>query len=103
MLAKLFNPKEFFEDNVPKDIVEVNIVSDAKKFEPLDLQIKGDRKNKPSVEEPLQLKLKPLPNHLKFACLMENDTLPIIIFVKLNVTKEKVLLTMLKHRKKVIG
>ena len=76
---------------------------DTKKFEPLDLQTKGNRNNKPSIEEPPELELKSLPNHLKYAYLGENDTLPFIISTQLNVAKEKALLTMLKHHKKVIG
>ncbi|KAA0058995.1 uncharacterized protein E5676_scaffold416G00480 [Cucumis melo var. makuwa] len=36
-------------------------------------------KNKPSVEEPPELELKSLSNHLKYAYLGENDTLSIII------------------------
>ena len=82
---------------------EVNVVSDIRKFKPLVLQTKSDRKNKSSVEELLELEFKPLPYHLKYAYLRENDTLSLIISAQLNVTEEKTLLTMLKHHKKAVA
>ncbi|KAA0048740.1 uncharacterized protein E5676_scaffold172G00980 [Cucumis melo var. makuwa] len=85
VFAELFDPKEFFEEKDLNYILEeVNFVSDARKFEPLDLQTKEDMKITPSIEEPLRLNLKSLPNHLKYAYLEENDTLPVIISVQLN-------------------
>ncbi|KAA0059789.1 uncharacterized protein E5676_scaffold896G00490 [Cucumis melo var. makuwa] len=75
-------------------------MSGEKKFEPLDLQTKREKKTKPSIEEPPELELKPLPNHLKYAYLGENDTLPVTIFANLDATDEKALLIILKRQKK---
>lgn len=36
-------------------------------------------KHKPSLQEPPTLELKPLPEHLEYALLSENETLPVII------------------------
>ncbi|XP_073120571.1 uncharacterized protein [Henckelia pumila] len=53
----------------------------------LRLEDLGDRKDlilqKPSLEEPPTVELKPLPIHLKYVCLGENDKLPIIISASL--------------------
>ena len=104
VFVELFNPKEFFEKEDPDyTLEEVNIVFDKIKFEPLDLQAKGDEKNKPSIEEPQELESKSLLNHLKYAYLRENDTLPVVISAQTNAAEEKLLLNMLKRHKKGIG
>ncbi|TYK04220.1 uncharacterized protein E5676_scaffold24967G00240 [Cucumis melo var. makuwa] len=96
-------PQEFFEEEDSKGVLEViNVVYDARKFEPLNLQTKGEKKNKPSIKETQALKLKPLPNHLKYAFMRENDTLPIIIFAQLSSAEEKPSLKMQKcHQKRI--
>ncbi|TYK05498.1 uncharacterized protein E5676_scaffold83G002090 [Cucumis melo var. makuwa] len=72
---ELFSTKEFFEEEDPNYILEEeNAMSGERKFESLDLQIKGKKKIKPSIEETLELELKPLPTHLKYTYLGENDT-----------------------------
>ncbi|XP_016470678.2 uncharacterized protein LOC107792929 [Nicotiana tabacum] len=48
-------------------------------FEPLRLEERATPPAKPSIEEPPQLDLKPLPAHLRYAFLGANSTLPIII------------------------
>lgn len=58
---------------------------------------------KPSVEEPPQLELKPLPSHLKYVYLGENDTLPVIISSCLEPIAEESLLKLLKQHKRAIG
>ncbi|XP_028805003.1 uncharacterized protein LOC114759930 [Neltuma alba] len=57
----------------------------------------------PSVIKPPELELKPLPSHLKYAYLAENDKLPVIIASSLYDIEEKKLLTILKRNKKAIG
>ncbi|XP_061351099.1 uncharacterized protein LOC133296164 [Gastrolobium bilobum] len=47
---------------------------------------------KPSIEEPLVLELKPLSDHLRYAYLGENDTLPMIISSLLTKMQEEHLL-----------
>lgn len=75
----------------------------ARKFKPLDLQTKDQKKIKLSIEEPPELELKLLHSHLKYANLGENDTMPIIISTQLNAAEEKALLKILKRHKKAIG
>ena len=62
VIVELFDLEEFIEE-YPKSILEeVNSYLMQRMFEPLDLQTKGDKKNKPSIEEPPELELKSLPN-----------------------------------------
>ncbi|KAA0059689.1 uncharacterized protein E5676_scaffold111G00440 [Cucumis melo var. makuwa] len=56
VFVELFSSQVFFEDEDPKGLlVEINVVYDARKFEPLDLQTKDEKKNKPLIEESLEL------------------------------------------------
>jgi hypothetical protein len=57
----------------------------------------------PSLESPLKLELKPLPDKLKYAFLGANDTLPVIIALDLQKDQEDNLLEVLKEHKKAIG
>jgi hypothetical protein len=57
----------------------------------------------PSLESPLKLELKSLPNKLKYAFLGSNDTLPIIIASDLQKDQEDNLLEVLKEHKEAIG
>ncbi|TYJ96947.1 integrase [Cucumis melo var. makuwa] len=101
---QLFTAEKFLEEDEPNYILEeVNVVSGEKKFESLDLQTKGEKKTKSSIEEPPELELKPSLNHLKYAYLGGNDTLSIIISTHLDATEEKVLLNILKLHKKANG
>ncbi|XP_075475702.1 uncharacterized protein LOC142509826 [Primulina tabacum] len=63
----------------------------------------GDRRDlipqKSSLEEPPKLELKPLPPHLKYAYLGENNTLPVIISADLTDVMEDKLLKVLKAHK----
>ncbi|XP_057803366.1 uncharacterized protein LOC131018669 [Salvia miltiorrhiza] len=51
----------------------------GRKFESLGLSEREFKPPKPSIEEPPQLELKPLPSHLKYAYLGTEETLPVII------------------------
>lgn len=104
VFVELFSSKEFIEEEYPELFWKKSIIgSDTWKFESLDMQTKGNRKNKSLVEESLELELKPLPTHLKYEYLRENDTLSVIISAQLNVVTEKTLLKILKCQKKAIG
>ncbi|XP_075504542.1 uncharacterized protein LOC142541980 [Primulina tabacum] len=63
----------------------------------------GDRRDlipqKSSLEEPPTLELKPLPPHLKYLYLGENNTLPVIIYAALTYGMEDKLLGVLKAHK----
>ncbi|KAM6543736.1 hypothetical protein CsatB_008183 [Cannabis sativa] len=74
-----------------------------KPFESLELKESNFKPPKPSIQEPPKLELKPLPSHLKYAYLGENDTLPVIIASNLVVEDEGALLEVLKKHKKAIG
>ncbi|KAK8923616.1 hypothetical protein KSP39_PZI019737 [Platanthera zijinensis] len=58
---------------------------------------------KPSIMEPPQLELKPLPSNLKYAFLGEDKTLPVIIDASLEQSKEDELLEVLKKYKGAMG
>ncbi|CAL8089239.1 unnamed protein product [Prunus armeniaca] len=57
----------------------------------------------PFIVQALELELKQLPKHLKYAYLGENETLPIIIASHLRLNDEKKLLRVLKKHKIAIG
>ncbi|KAK8659806.1 hypothetical protein V6N13_029999 [Hibiscus sabdariffa] len=57
----------------------------GKYFEPINYTMENCKIEKPSIEQPPKLELKPLPNQLKYAYLGENETLPVIISSKLQV------------------
>ncbi|XP_062075671.1 uncharacterized protein LOC133779773 [Humulus lupulus] len=48
-------------------------------FESLNLSEGNFKPPKPSIQEPPKLELKPLPSHLKYDYLRDNETLPVII------------------------
>ena len=60
-------------------------------------------KNLPSVVQAPKLDLKVLPDHLKYAFLGEEDTLPVIISSALNEEQEERLIEVLKRHKTEIG
>ncbi|XP_061364095.1 uncharacterized protein LOC133307584 [Gastrolobium bilobum] len=66
-----------------------DVVWKNKNFESLELAKRGLKILKPSIEEPLVLELKPLPNHLRYAYLGEQDTLPVIVSNLLTVLEEE--------------
>ncbi|XP_027364478.1 uncharacterized protein LOC113871585, partial [Abrus precatorius] len=63
----------------------------------------SDAKSLPSVEQSPTLELKPLPEHLKYVYLEENEKLPVIISTKLNINQEEELLEVIRRHKKAIG
>ncbi|XP_073137280.1 uncharacterized protein [Henckelia pumila] len=73
----------------------------------LRLEDLGDRKDlvlqKPSIEEPPTVELKPLPIHLKYMFLGENDKLPVIISSSLTGEMEDKLMEVLKKHKSVFA
>ena len=85
-------------------IIEHNVVLEvngwAPKFEPFP---PNEDKALPSEERPPKLELKPLPKHLKYAFLGEEDTFPVIISSSLDLTQETQLLKILKTHKAALG
>ena len=69
-----------------------------KYYEPL-----GENTSVPSIERPPQLEQKSLPSHLRYACLGESSTLPVIISASLIAVEEEKLLRVLRDHKDVIG
>ncbi|KAB2609977.1 S ribonuclease [Pyrus ussuriensis x Pyrus communis] len=57
----------------------------------------------PSIEQPPTLELKPLPNHLKYVFLGEQDTLPIIVASSLTAQEDEKLVRVLNEHKTAIG
>ncbi|CAM8934700.1 unnamed protein product [Rhodiola kirilowii] len=57
----------------------------------------------PSVMQAPKIELKPLPGHLKYAFLGDNDTLPVIIKSGLEAGQEQNLIKVLKQHKLAIG
>ena len=57
----------------------------------------------PSVQQPPSIELKPLPEHLKYAFLEEDEKLPVIMAKHLQPEQETRLLEVLKQHKRAIG
>ncbi|CAN6547364.1 unnamed protein product [Malus baccata var. baccata] len=57
----------------------------------------------PSIVQPPTLELKPLPSHLKYVFLGEDETLPVIISSSLTAQEEDKLIKVLKEHKSAIG
>ncbi|XP_076883120.1 uncharacterized protein LOC143531785 [Bidens hawaiensis] len=67
----------------------VSLMDTQPKYEITKLQLQvTEQKLLPSIVQPLDLELKTLPNHLKYAYLGDNDTLTIIISNKLSKNQE---------------
>ncbi|KAJ9535713.1 hypothetical protein OSB04_un001134 [Centaurea solstitialis] len=60
-------------------------------------------KSQPSSKVPPKLDLKPLPEHLKYAFLGANDTLPVIVSAYLTVEEREKLLRVLRAHQSAIG
>ncbi|XP_052622465.1 uncharacterized protein LOC128127808 [Lactuca sativa] len=74
------------------------------RVEPPRMKLKSsNRKLLPSIVQPPTLELKALPDHLKYAYLGEEETLPVIISTKLAREEEKELVGILKKYKEAIG
>ncbi|KAL4386793.1 hypothetical protein GQ457_09G017280 [Hibiscus cannabinus] len=58
---------------------------------------------KPSIEKPPKLELKPLPEQLKYAYLGKNETLPVNISSKLQAVQEEKLIETLRQHKEALG
>nr|GEU38337.1 reverse transcriptase domain-containing protein [Tanacetum cinerariifolium] len=70
---------------------------------PMDLKVAEESKDKSSIEEPPELKLKELPYHLEYAFLEDLNKLPVIIAKNLKVDEREALINFLKSHKWVIS
>ncbi|KAK5842248.1 hypothetical protein PVK06_004584 [Gossypium arboreum] len=77
--------------------------SSQRQVEYEDIKGNDDFKQKPSIEEPPKLELKQLPNHLEYAFLGNNSTLPVIIASNLQPKEKEELIQVLKEHKKAIA
>ncbi|CAH9105229.1 unnamed protein product [Cuscuta epithymum] len=57
----------------------------------------------PSIVQPPEVELKPLPSHLKYAFMGSNETLPVIFSSELTPTQEDKLIRVLREYKEAIG
>ena len=80
------------------EVLEVN--GFAPKFEPLP---PNEDKALPSEERPPNLELKPLPTHLKYAFLGDEETFPVIISSSLDLNQENQLLEILRSHRIALG
>lgn len=58
---------------------------------------------KSSIEEPPEIELKPLPEHLEYVFLAEGSQLPVIIASNVTVEQKSKILSVLKKYKKAIS
>nr|GEX45127.1 reverse transcriptase domain-containing protein [Tanacetum cinerariifolium] len=69
----------------------------------MDLKQAEETKEKSSIEEPPELKLKELPSHLKYAFLEDFGKLPVIIAKDLKDVEKEALIKVLKPHKRAIA
>ncbi|GJT73563.1 reverse transcriptase domain-containing protein [Tanacetum coccineum] len=77
--------------------------NDPFQLSPIDLKQVEVTKAKSLIEEPLELELKDLPSHLKYAYLEGTDKLLVIIAKRLKNDEKEALLKMLKSHKRAIA
>ncbi|KAI3714701.1 hypothetical protein L6452_21660 [Arctium lappa] len=87
-------------DDDDKTLEKESVPLDAATFELLESN--EQTSFTPSIISPLDLELKQLPSHLKYAFLGEKDKLPVIISATLELHQEKKLVDMLKLHTKAI-
>ncbi|KAM1024679.1 hypothetical protein ACFX14_037824 [Malus domestica] len=96
--------------SVPPNVDMVEIVAvfeslppqSSKFMDPISISVSAN-KPLPSVVQPPSLKLKPLPSHLKYVFLGDQETLPVIISSSLTAQEEGKLVRVLKEYKTAIG
>nr|GFC79013.1 reverse transcriptase domain-containing protein [Tanacetum cinerariifolium] len=81
-------------------LIEKLLNDDPFQVPPMDLKVV---KEKSSIEEPPELKLKDLPSHLEYAYLEGADKLPVIIAKYLKEDEKEALLKVLKSHKRAIS
>ncbi|XP_038889559.1 uncharacterized protein LOC120079447 [Benincasa hispida] len=94
---------EFPEEEVTQVCEVLALEENMKEPEPPSLSERRTKPMHPSLEEPPELELKPLPSHLKYAFLGTNKTLPVIISTNLTKPNEHSLLQMLQKQMRAIG
>ncbi|CAN6566316.1 unnamed protein product [Malus baccata var. baccata] len=95
---------------VPRSVEEAEIVAaleslpqhHGKPSNPISISVSTD-KLLPSVIQAPVLELKPLPDHLKYIFLGDNETLPVIVSSSLTAIEEEKLIRVLKEHKTTIG
>ncbi|CAN6679372.1 unnamed protein product [Malus baccata var. baccata] len=95
---------------VPRSVEEAEIVAaleslpqyHGKLSNPISISV-STNKLLPSVTQAPVLELKPLPDHLKYVFLGDNETLPVIVSSSLTAIEEEKLIRVLKEHKTAIG
>ncbi|CAN6712008.1 unnamed protein product [Malus baccata var. baccata] len=95
---------------VPRSVEEAEIVDaleslpqyHGKPSNPISISV-FTNKLLPSVTQAPVLELKPLPDHLKYVFLGDNETLPVIVSSSLTAIEEEKLIRVLKEHKTAIG
>ncbi|XP_017621180.1 uncharacterized protein LOC108465359 [Gossypium arboreum] len=101
-LTEVISNDEFI-DNCDSMVKTNNIeLRHGWQIESLDLANRTAPIFQPSIDEAPTLELKPLPTHLKHVFLGDNNTLPVIVSVTLDVTKEEKLVNILKQHRRAI-
>ncbi|XP_024958922.1 uncharacterized protein LOC112499882 [Cynara cardunculus var. scolymus] len=93
------NLEDILEEN--DELEDLEDLEDIAAFEQLDF--KNRIVQPPPIEKAPNLELKPLPSHLKYVYLMEEEKLPVIISSKLSNEQELRLIEVLKAHRRAIG
>ena len=96
-------PLDGSEDDEQEDVKLESEKEEEHIFTKPELLARSDNPTPPSIEKPPKLELKTLPNHLRYAFLSDNNTLPIIISNKLTIEQEKRVCKIVKGRVRALG
>ncbi|KAK4395904.1 Retrovirus-related Pol polyprotein from transposon.6 [Sesamum angolense] len=103
MLVQILEQDMTVDPNISESVFELESLS----FLPLNLAFielpQSHTKLLPSILQAPALELKELPNHLNYAYLGENNTLPVIVSSMLNPFEEEKLIRVLREFKEAIG
>ena len=72
-------------------------------IKPKFIRSRANKLDSSSIESSPSIKLKALPKHLKYAYLVEQDTLPVIVTSDLTGEQEEDLMTILRKHREAIG
>nr|GEY35802.1 hypothetical protein [Tanacetum cinerariifolium] len=97
MMAKCINVIDMACEEYSQEVLG-NYLPEVRK----ELKICEAKSDKSSIDEPLEVKLKDLPPHLKYAFLEGDDKLPVIIAKDLSMEEKTALITVLKSHKRAI-
>ena len=103
MLTQIGQVSDLEHDGTPRKASDKNLEPNMQNLQSMSVTNVEIRKLIPSIEQPPELELKPLPSNLKYVYLVDDDKLPVIIANSLTSLEEDKLIGVLRRYKEAIG